>query len=209
MTQNKSQFPRENDRQTCYLKNCITNPNIEVGDYTIYHDFENPLDFEWNNVLYHYPINNDKLIIGKFCSIAHGAKFIMNGANHTIGSLSTYPFPVMRCEWDLDIAVTEAWDNKGNIIIGNDVWIGYEAIVMAGVTIGDGAIIASRALVNKDVAPYSIVGGMPAREIRKRFSDQQISFLLDLKWWNWDKTKINNNIDFILKGDFEELKRNI
>ena len=133
------------------MKNVITNPNIQVGDYTIYNDFVNdPREFQKNNVLYHYPINQDKLIIGKFCSIACGAKFLFNSANHTLTSLSTYTFPLFFEEWELEKAkVTDAWDNKGNIVIGNDVWIGYEAVILSGVTIGDGAVIGSRAVVTK------------------------------------------------------------
>lgn len=158
-------YPRSKDKETVYLQNVITNPNIIVGDYTIYNDFvREPRDFEKNNVLYQYPVNKDKLIIGKFCSIACGAKFIFNSANHTLSSLSTYPFPIFFEEWGLDVRnITKAWDNKGNIVIGNDVWIGYEAVILSGVTIGDGAIIGTRAVVTKDVPPYTIVGGVPHR----------------------------------------------
>lgn len=167
------------------MKPVISNPNISIGNYTIYNDFVNdPLLFEKNNVLYHYPINKDKLMIGKFCSIACGAKFIFNSANHTLSSLSTYPFPIFFEEWELDCKdVANAWDNKGNIIVGNDVWIGYEAVIFAGVTIGDGAIIGTRAVVTKDVPPYTIVGGIPAKPIRKRFSENVINTLLEIKWW--------------------------
>lgn len=177
MSNSKILYPRTGDTQTIYLKNAITNSSITVGDYTMYNDFENnPTDFENNNVLYHYPINHDKLIIGKFCSIACGAKFLFNSANHTLASLSTYPFPLFFEEWELEKKnVTEAWDNKGDIIIGNDVWIGYEAVVLAGVTIGDGAIIGTHAVVTKDVPPYTIVGGVPAKPIRKRFDDETIA----------------------------------
>ncbi|NLU43554.1 MAG: CatB-related O-acetyltransferase, partial [Acholeplasmataceae bacterium] len=155
-------FPRTGDKQTVYLSSIITNPNIQVGYYTIYNDFVNdPTDFEKNNVLYHYPINNDKLIIGKFCSIACGAKFIFTSANHTLKSLSTYPFPLFWEEYGFaQKDVVQAWDNKGDIIIGNDVWIGYEAIIMSGVHIGNGAIIGTRAVVTKDVEQYTIVGGV-------------------------------------------------
>ncbi len=179
-------YPRTGDTQTVYLRSVITRKTIEVGDFTIYNDFVNdPRDFEKNNVLYHYPINGDRLVIGKFCSIACGAKFIFNCANHALRSLSTYTFPLFFEEWDLPkSAVASAWDNKGDIIIGNDVWIGYEAVIMAGVTIGDGAIIGTRAVVTKDVAPYSIVGGVPAREIRKRFAPEVVERLAELKWWN-------------------------
>ena len=201
-------YPRTGDNQTIYLKNVITNPNIEVGDFTIYNDFENdPKLFEKNNVLYHYPINHDKLIIGKFSSIACGAKFLFNIANHSLSSLSTYTFPIFFEEWGLDVKnITNAWDNKVNIVVGNDVWIGYQAVILSGVTIGDGAIIGTRAVVTKDVEPYTIVGGVPAKPIRKRFSDDTIHKLLELKWWDWPKEKIAQNIDAIQSGCIEILK---
>lgn len=204
----KTIYPRTGDTQTVYLKNVITDANIEVGDYTMYNDFVNdPRDFQKNNVLYHYPINRDRLIIGKFCSIACGAKFIFTSANHKLGSLSTYPFPLFFEEWDLDKSnVTDAWDNKGDIVIGNDVWIGYEAVVMQGITIGDGAIIGTRAVVTKDVPPYTIVGGVPAKPIRKRFSDEVIAQLLEIKWWDWSDDKIKENISAIQSGNIKELK---
>lgn len=204
----KKIYPRTGDTQTVYLKNVITDANIEVGDYTMYNDFVNdPKDFQKNNVLYHYPINRDRLIIGKFCSIACGAKFIFTSANHKLDSLSTYPFPLFFEEWDLDKSnVTDAWDNKGDIVIGNDVWIGYEAVIMQGVTIGDGAIIGTRAVVTKDVPPYTIVGGIPAKPIRKRFSDEVITQLLEIKWWDWSDEKIKENISAIRSGNIKELK---
>lgn len=144
-------YPRSNDKETIYLKSVITNPNIIVGDCTIYNDFAGePKNFEKNNVLYQYPVNRDKLIIGKFCSIACGAKFMFNSANHTLSSLSTYPFPIFFEEWGLDVKeVAKAWDNKGDIVVGNDVWIGYEAVILAGVTIGDGAVIGARSVVTR------------------------------------------------------------
>ena len=146
-------------------------------------------------------------MIGKFCSIACGAKFIFNSANHTLSSLSTYPFPIFFEEWGLNVKdVATAWDNKGDIVIGNDVWIGYEAVIMAGVTIGDGAIIGTRALVTKDVPPYTIVGGIPSKEIRKRFDENTISKLLQLKWWDWSVEKIAANIQAIQTGNLEKLK---
>lgn len=119
-----------------------------------------------------------------------------------MNSLSTYPFPIFFEEWGLDVKdITSAWDNKGDIVIGNDVWIGYEAVIMAGVTIGDGAIIGARAVVTKDVPPYTIVGGVPAKQIRKRFSDETISELLKVKWWDWPIEKISHNIEFIKSGN--------
>ena len=202
-------YPRTNDSTICYLKNIITNPNIIVGDFTFYNDYvHDPKDFEKNNVLYHYPyVNHDRLSIGKFCSIACGAKFLFNSANHTLNSLSTFPFPIFAEEWDESMPVTDAWDNKGDIVIGNDVWIGYEAVIMAGVHIGDGAIIGTRAVVTKDVPPYTIVGGIPAKKIRSRFDDTTIELLQQLKWWDWDPAKISENLDAIRKADIEALKK--
>ena len=200
-------YPRTGDNQTVYLNAVIKDPQIEVGDYTIYNDFvANPLLFEKNNVLYHYPIHREKLIIGKFCSIACGTKFLFNCANHTLKSLSTYTFPLFYEEWELEKSnITTAWDNKGDIVIGNDVWIGYEAVIMAGVHIGDGAIIAARAVVTKDVPPYTIVGGTPAKEIRKRFDAEVIQQLLLLKWWNWSTDKIRKCLPYIMEGKINEL----
>ena len=202
-------YPRTNDSTICYLKNIITNPNIIVGDFTFYNDYvHDPKDFEKNNVLYHYPyVNHDRLIIGKFCSIACGAKFLFNSANHTLNSLSTFPFPIFAEEWDESMPVTDAWDNKGDIVIGNDVWIGYEAVIMAGVHIGDGAIIGTRAVVTKDVPPYAIVGGIPAKKIRSRFDDKTIELLQQLNWWDWDPVKIQENLNAIRKVDIEALKK--
>ncbi|MFQ9516032.1 MAG: CatB-related O-acetyltransferase [Eubacterium sp.] len=205
----KQIYPRTGDKETIYLKHVITNPNITVGDFTMYNDFVNdPTLFEKNNVLYHYPINNDKLQIGKFCSIACGAKFLFNSANHTLSSLSTYPFPLFFEEWGLEKKdVTKAWDNKGDIVIGNDVWIGYEAVILAGVTIGDGAIIGTRAVVTKDVPPYTIVGGVPAKPIKRRFPEETVSVLLEIQWWNWSEERIARNIGAIQSGNIEQLKQ--
>ena len=157
-------------------------------------------------MLYHYPINHERLIIGKFCSIACGAKFLLNCANHTLKSLSTYTFPLFYEDWDLEKSdVATAWDNKGDIVIGNDVWIGYEAVIMAGVHIGNGAIIAARAVVTKDVPPYTIVGGVPARPIRTRFDEETIRKLETLKWWDWSAEKIRQCLPYIGKGDVNGL----
>ena len=189
---NTNIYPRTNDLQTVYLNAVINNPHIKVGDYTIYNDFvTDPVQFEKNNVLYHYPVNGDRLIIGKFCSIACGAKFLFNSANHTLDKGN----------------ITSAWDNKGDIVIGNDVWIGYEAVVMAGVHIGDGAIIASRAVVTKDVPPYTIVGGTPAKKIRMRFDEDTIAQLQELKWWDWSTDEIAHYLPHIMNGDMEELMK--
>lgn len=201
-------YPRSHDKQTVYLKDVVTGPNIEIGDYTIYNDFaHDPRDFEKNNVLYHYPVNGDKLVIGRFCSVACGAKFLFNSGNHSMRSLSNYTFPIFFDEWDLDAKnIRDAWDNKGDIVIGNDVWIGYEAVILSGVKIGDGAVIGARAVVTKDVPPYTVVGGVPAKTIRKRFDDATVEKLLALRWWGWDKEKIKRSISAIQSGNIAALE---
>ena len=180
-------YPRPGDTQIVYLQDVVNGPNIEVGAYTIYNDFvHDPRDFEKNNVLYHYPVNGDRLKIGKFCSVACGAKFLFTSGNHSLRSLSTY--------------TRDAWDNKGDIVIGNDVWIGYEAVILSGVTVGDGAVIGTRAVVTKDVPPYTIVGGVPARPIRRRFDPQTIARLEELRWWDWEEERIARNLSAIQSG---------
>ncbi len=205
---NEKIYPRPHDRQTVYLKNVIAGPNIEVGEYTIYNDFaRDPRDFEKNNVLYHYPINGDRLVIGKFCSIACGAKFLFTSGNHTMKSLANYTFPIFFDEWGLDAKdICRAWDNKGDTVVGNDVWIGYEAVVLSGVTIGDGAVIGARAVVTRDVPPYTVVGGVPARPIRRRFDDATVERLEALRWWDWDEAKIQRNIPLIQSGNLAALE---
>lgn len=207
MTIPENKYPRTHDRETVYLNRVITNPNIQVGDYTFYNDFvHDPAQFETNNVLYHYPVNKDRLLIGKFCSIACGAKFLFTSANHAQKSLSTYPFPIFFEEWGLPKEqVTSAWDNKGDIVIGNDVWIGYEAVILSGVHIGDGAVIGARAVVTKDVAPYTVVGGVPAKKIKLRFDEETVRRLLTLRWWDWPAEKIQRNLFAITQGNLELL----
>lgn len=196
-------YPLSNYERLCFLKNIIRNPNIIVGDYTYYDDMENVHHFE-RNVRYHFDFVGDKLIIGKFCMIASDVTFIMNGANHLTDAISTYPFAVFGHGWEHAMEGKQ-YPHKGNITIGNDVWIGYRATIMAGVTIGDGAIIAANATVTKDVAPYAIVGGNPAMEIRKRFSDEKIGRLLDIKWWDWPIEKITENVQLLTGNDLEKL----
>ncbi len=196
-------FPLENYNKLCFLKNIIKNPNIIVGDYTYYDDFEDVNNFE-KNVKYHFDFIGDKLIIGKFCMIASDVKFIMNGANHLSNALTTYPFAIFGNGWENAMAGKD-YPQKGNITIGNDVWIGYNATIMAGITVGDGAIIATNSLVVKDVEPYSIVGGNPATEIKKRFANETIKKLLQLKWWDWDIKKITKNLENLTDNRIEKL----
>jgi virginiamycin A acetyltransferase len=199
----KTKFPLANYDRLCFLKNVIRNPNIIVGDYTYYDDFENVENFE-KNVKYHFGFTRDKLVIGKFCMIASGVSFIMNGANHLTDAISTYPFAIFGNGWE-NAMEGKTYPNKGDIIIGNDVWIGHNATIMAGVTIGDGAIIATNSTIVKDVAPYSIVGGNPGTEIKKRFSQETINKLLELKWWDWPIEKITANLQNLTDNKVEKL----
>lgn len=189
--------------QVCFIKNTVKNPAIIVGDYTYYDDPENSEDFE-RNVLYHYPFIGDKLVIGKFCAIARGVRFIMNGANHKLSGLSTYPFGIFGQGWG---PMPGKLASKGDTVIGHDVWIGYEALIMPGVKIGNGAIIAARSVVSHDVPAYGVVGGNPAKLIKKRFDEDTIVALQTLAWWNWPVEKITAAIPAITGGDIEALKR--
>lgn len=198
-----SVFPLTNYDRLCFLKNIIKNPNIIVGDYTYYDDFEDVSNFE-KNVKYHFDFIGDQLIIGKFCMIASDATFIMNGANHLTTALSSYPFAIFGNGWEHAMQ-DKSYPNKGNINIGNDVWIGYNATIMAGVTIGDGAIIATNATVTTDVPPYTIVGGNPARQIKKRFPEEVIKKLLEIQWWHWPIDKITRNVEYLTTCDWDKL----
>ena len=189
-------YPLNGQKRLCFLKNIITNPNIIVGDYTYYDDFEDAMNFE-KNVKYHYDFLGDKLIIGKFCMIAPSVTFIMNGANHSMNGITSYPFSLFGNGWERIMPTMADLPIKGDTIIGNDVWIGTNVTIMPGVHIGDGAIIATNSTVTKDVAPYAIVGGNPAVEIRKRFSDPKIKELLEMQWWNWDIEKITDNLEYL------------
>lgn len=200
-------FPLSGYDRLCFLKNVVKNPNIIVGDYTYYDDFENVENFE-RNVKYLFDFIGDKLIIGKFCMIASDVKFIMNGANHLTDALSTYPFAIFGNGWESAME-GKTYPHKGDIVIGNDVWIGYNATIMAGVNIGDGAIIATNATVVKDVEPYSIVGGNPATMIRKRFDDKTIEQLLAIKWWDWDADKLTKHLRYLTSNNIAELKASL
>ncbi|MPQ76316.1 Vat family streptogramin A O-acetyltransferase [Hydrogenovibrio sp. JE_KL2] len=205
--------PNPNDKepmkgfpQVGFLKNFITRDNIEVGDYTYYDDLGGPENFE-KNVLYHYPFIGDKLIIGKFCAIATNVKFIMNGANHKMSGLSTYPFGIFGQDWEAAIPKPEGLPFKGNTEIGNDVWIGYNATIMPGVKIGHGVIIAAESVVVKNIPPYAIVGGNPAQVVRMRFNQDEIDKLIDIAWWDWPVEKITKNLSAITGGDLSVLQK--
>lgn len=191
--------------QVCFIKNTVTNPNIIIGDYTYYDDPEDSENFE-RNVLYHYPFVGDKLIIGKFCALARGIKFIMNGANHQITGFSTYPFYIFGNGWEKVTPSAEQEVFKGDTVIGNDVWIGYESLIMPGIKIGNGAIIAAKSVVVKDVPDYTIFGGNPAQLIRQRFPNAVVEALLEIAWWDWEIEKITRHLDKIVSADIEALR---
>lgn len=158
------------------------------------------------NVLYHFPFIGDRLVIGKFCAIARGVKFIMNGANHKMSGISTYPFHIFGNGWEKVVPQPHDLPFKGDTVIGNDVWIGYDCLVMPGVKIGNGAIISSRSTVVSDVPSYSIVGGNPAKVIKERFTQESILALEEISWWDWPIEKITKNLDIIVSADIEALK---
>jgi virginiamycin A acetyltransferase len=196
-------FPLNGYERLCFLKNLIKNPNITVGDYTYYDDFETVENFE-KNVKYLFDFVGDKLIIGKFCMIASGAEFIMNGANHLVNAVSSYPFAIFGEDW-AHAMEGKTYPVKGDIVIGNDVWIGYQATILSGVTVGHGSIIGSKSVVASDVPPYSIVAGNPARIIRKRFDEETIEKLLALAWWDWDLEKITTHVAHLTGNDVSKL----
>ena len=201
----KNPHPMAGFPQVCFIQNTIKSPNIEIGDYTYYDDPEDSENFE-RNVLYHFDFIGDRLIIGKFCALARGVKFIMNGANHKLSGVSTYPFQIFGGGWEKVAPNPGDLPYKGDTVVGNDVWIGYEALIMPGVKIGDGAIVASRSVVVTDVAPYTIVGGNPATLVKRRFSPEVSAELTDLAWWNWPIEHITKHLDKIVGGDVRALK---
>lgn len=201
----KDKHPMKGFPQICFIQNTVQNPNIIIGDYTYYDDPEDSENFE-RNVLYHFPFIGDRLIIGKFCAIATGVKFIMNGANHKMSGFSTYPFDIFGNGWEKVTPEPQELPYKGDTVIGNDVWLGYEAMIMPGVQIGDGAIIAAKSVVTSNVPPYTIVGGNPAKVIRQRFSEEVVRELLAIAWWNWDIEKITRNLEKIVSADLAALR---
>jgi virginiamycin A acetyltransferase len=190
--------------QVCFIKNTVSNPNIIIGDYTYYDDPEDSENFE-RNVLYHFPFVGDKLVIGKFCALARGVKFIMNGANHKLSGVSTYPFQIFGNGWEKVMPAAGDLPYKGDTVVGNDVWIGYEALIMPGVTIGNGAIVAARSVVTADVPAYTIVGGNPAKPIRARFAVDVVNRLETISWWEWPIAVITQHLECIVSGDIAAL----
>lgn len=198
-------YPNPEIKSVCFIKNVIARPNIFVGAYTYYDDVEGAEQFE-KHVTHHYESLGDKLIIGKFCAIAKGIEFVMNGANHRMGSVTTYPFNILGGGWEKSTPTLEDLPFKGDTVVGNDVWIGQNVTVMPGIHIGDGAIITANAVVTKDVPAYHIAGGNPCKLIRKRFEDALIDYLLQLQWWDWPPKKIFENLDALCSGDLDKIR---
>lgn len=201
----ETRHPMAGFPQVCFIKNTVQNPNIIIGDYTYYDDPEDSENFE-RNVLYHFPFIGDKLIIGNFCAIARGVKFIMNGANHKLSGISTYPFQIFGNGWEKVMPAPGDLPYKGDTVIGNDVWIGYEALIMPGIKIGNGAVVSSRSVVVSDVPPYTIVGGNPAKPIRQRFEPDAVATLNEIAWWNWPIEKVTAHLGKIVSGDIDALR---
>ncbi|MDU4960085.1 MAG: Vat family streptogramin A O-acetyltransferase [Sporomusaceae bacterium] len=201
-------YPNENIKTVCYISNLSGKPNVEIGDYTYYSDNQNSPENFYERIQHHYEFLGDKLIIGRFCAIAEGITFIMNGANHRMDGITTYPFNIFAGGWEKVTPALEQLPFKGDTVIGNDVWIGQNVTIMPGIMIGDGAIVAANATVTKNVEPYAIVGGNPARLIKKRFSDEMIESLLKLQWWNWDEHKIFDNLELLVSvNDIAAVKK--
>ena len=196
-------FPIPDTNTVTYVKPTIKNKNIIVGDFTYFSD----TDFE-SHVTHHYDFNDDKLIIGKFCQIASGVNFVMNGANHQMNAVSTFPFYIFE-GWEQEIPPLSEMPLKGDTVIGNDVWIGQNATILSGVHIGDGAIIGMNSVVGSDVPPYTIVAGNPAKEIRKRFDDELIQLMLAFQWWNKSIAEINDLIPILSCSDLQKTKAKI
>lgn len=198
-------FPNPKIPSLCFIKNVVKNPNIIVGEYTYYDDINGAENFE-SHVTHHYDFIGDKLIIGKFCAIAKGIEFIMNGANHRINSITTYPFNIMGNGWEKSAPSLSELKLKGDTIVGNDVWIGQNVTVLPAVHIGDGAIIGANSVVAKDIPPYSVAVGNPCEVKRKRFDEDLIEYLLQIKWWDWDAEKIFKNMEALCSGDLSKIK---
>jgi len=204
----KKVYPNKHLKNICYINNVIKNPNVIVGDFTYYNCPKGAKKFEKDCILYHYKEFGDKLIIGKFCSIGENVKFIMNAANHNLNAITTYPFTALLQEQnEVNIKHLSELPNKGDTVIGNDVWIGQNVTIMPGVHIGDGAVIGANSVVAKNVMPYTIVAGNPIKEIRKRFCESDINILLKIKWWDWDIDKIIDNLEIILGKDIGQLSK--
>lgn len=197
--------PLPGQERVVLLRPLIDNPKIEVGEFSYYDDPDDATAFQDRNVLYGY--GPEKLIIGKYCALAEGTRFIMAGANHPDLGVSTFPFTIFGGEWaDRTLDIMTGMETKGDTVVGNDVWIGYRSLIMPGVTIGDGAIIASQSVVVADVPPYTIVGGNPGKVIRQRFADEDIERLLRARWWDWPIELVTEHLRVIMTGTAKEIE---
>jgi virginiamycin A acetyltransferase len=198
-------FPMPDAPSVMFVRNIPGLPaNVDIGEFTYYDDPAGP-DAFLANIRYHFEFRGDRLRIGRYCAIATGATFVMNGGNHRTAGISTFPFPIFepwRGQWDGEFD----FPTRGDTVIGNDVWIGHDALVMPGVTVGDGAIIATRSVVTRDVPPYAIVGGNPAQVIRTRFDEQTIARLLGIAWWDWPPERVTEAIPLISQADVDALE---
>lgn len=202
-------FPNEY-KTSCFIKNVVSAPNITIGDYTYYDDPVDPTGFEKNNVLFNYPEFGDRLVIGKFCQIASGTKFIMGPANHRLCSATPYPFNVFGGAWTENTPPhMEQLPRKGDTVVGNDVWIGRESVILPGVKIGDGAIIAACSVVAKDVPAYTVSGGNPARFIKERFDSELKDLLLRFRWWDLPAGQLVDFLPLLCDPDLEKVKRTL
>ena len=201
----ESRFPLPHTNRVVFLKSILSGSTISAGDYSYYDEPDRPEDFQKNNVLHHYEQMGDRLEIGKFCALATGTKFIMNGANHRMDGPSTFPFPIFGDSWGKHMDLLQNLPSQGDTLVGNDVWFGFNALIMPGVKIGHGAIIAAGSVVCKDVPPYAIVGGNPATILKYRFGPDTIAHLLEVAWWDWPIEKITANISTLMAGDIKEL----
>jgi virginiamycin A acetyltransferase len=192
--------------QICYLRNVVDDPQIEIGDYTYYDDPDGAQHFAQRNVLYLFPFIGDRLVIGRYGAIARGVRFLMNGANHRLSGFSTYPFNLFADEWARVTPLPEELPLKGDTVVGHDVWLGYEALVLPCVRIGHGAIVGARAVVGSDVPPFAIVGGNPARVLRMRYDDATIARLLAVAWWDWDAARVTRHLEKIVGSDLDALE---
>ena len=197
--------PVEGQDRVVYLRPLVTDPRIEVGDYTYYDDPDDALGFERNAVLYAY--GPERLIIGRYCAIASGVRFVMPGANHADLGPSTFPFGIFGPPWDVTMDLVMGAPSRGDTVVGNDVWLGYQALVLPGVTIGHGAVVAAASVVASDVPPYAIVGGNPGRVIRRRYEDDDVERLLRAAWWDWPVELVTEHARTIMSGSPAELER--
>jgi len=197
-------YPVAGQERVVFLKPLVKSPLIEIGDYTYYDDPERATEFETRNVTHHY--GPDRLVIGKFCAIAAGVAFIMNGANHRMNGVSTYPFPIMGAAWSDHTDLITDLPSRGDTVVGNDVWIGGNATIMPGVRIGHGAIVSTGAIVTRDVPDYAIVGGNPATIIRQRYDEDDVRALVMLAWWDWPVDAITAHLRTIADGSVADLR---